>query len=125
MDCKCAYNNGSDRIRSAITGMGNGTAGVDCRSMCDAHVCLYLLLYVCSSRRLLPIRPSHFRQPKLYLHGCCPIQSWYSTFFLYITFYLFFIFYKFRDLILLCYVIQFQINFYKFKFTRTIILNLY
>ncbi|KAH7520540.1 hypothetical protein FEM48_Zijuj08G0154800 [Ziziphus jujuba var. spinosa] len=38
----------SDRLRGAVTGMGHGSAGLDCRPSCAAHVCVCEQLHMSS-----------------------------------------------------------------------------
>ena len=70
-DGKCAHHNGGDRVRSAITSMGNssnGMGGWTSRSIC---LLIHNILHFHSSCWLLPFPWPHPWQEKLHLfHGC-------------------------------------------------------
>ena len=77
LDRKCAYFNRCNWIWCSLAGMGHRSTWLDRWSCSDVLVLFCHLLLYHSSQWLLQNRRSCFRKEKLYLHGCCPINSRY------------------------------------------------
>lgn len=74
MDGECTYNNSSDRLRCAVTSMGNVSIGLGCRTSDSSPLLHHHLLHFLSTYRLLPHFRSNLRQKKLHLQWCCQIH---------------------------------------------------
>lgn len=76
MKLHCSYHHRGHWIRSPVSGLEYGAAGVDSWAgvldwLRDNH-----LRFCCPSVRLLPVSRPHKRSTELFLHGCGWSKSW-------------------------------------------------